>query len=375
MNSVEESIKEFVKNVLSIRFKSDRNKQEINDEDSGKLNFACPYCGDSEKDSTKKRGNLYLNTNSYKCFNDGCLKWVPLNKFISNFALRYNLPIPNISVKEARNPVKIETRRGGIIEFLMNPRVKRSLLDFSYIQSRFFLIPCKDSPEGSKIREYINSRKLEDLPAFEQTCYYDSNNNKIFIFNLDIRSGKVLGFAMRMIDSDYSGPRYNIKNYSEFLDSGIISDVDDEIIKKIDAINNYYNILNVNFGEKITVTEGQIDSMFVKNSISTTGITKSKTILKTLLSKRNSRILFDNDRAGKSESIKLISEGYSVFLWSKLISDLKKSYFERIKVINRIKDVNDLYKFMCEVTETNFDKFNEYIDEYFSESIYDMHLI
>ncbi len=107
--------------------------------------------------------------------------------------------------------------------------------------------------------------------------------------------------------------------------------------------NNYYNILNVNFGEKITVTEGQIDSMFVKNSISTTGVTKSKSILKSLLTKRNSRILFDNDSAGKSESIKLIQEGYSVFLWSKLISDLKRKYPNLIIDAHKIKDINDLY--------------------------------
>ncbi len=315
-----------------------------------------------------------MSTNSYKCFNDGCLIWVPLNKFLSKFSLKYGIPIPFIEKTNVKK-VKIELKRGGLIESLMNPKVKKSLLDFSYIQSRFFLIPCKDSPKGSKIREYVKDRKQIDLHTFEKTCYYDSNNNKIFIFNLDIRSGKVLGFAMRRIEEDYPGPKYNIKNYSELKGTGIIKDVDEDIIKKIDAANNYYNILNVNFGEKITVTEGQIDSMFVKNSISTTGVTKSKSILKSLLTKRNSRILFDNDSAGKSESIKQKKEVYSGFLWSKLISDLKRKYPNLINDVHKIKDINDLYKFLSKVSNIEFKSFNDTLDKYFSDSIYDMHLI
>jgi predicted RNA-binding Zn-ribbon protein involved in translation (DUF1610 family) len=36
-----------------------------------RLNFACPYCGDSEKVRTKKRGNVWLNTLIYRCYNCG----------------------------------------------------------------------------------------------------------------------------------------------------------------------------------------------------------------------------------------------------------------------------------------------------------------
>ena len=140
-------IQDFVQDVLGLRFNGDHHKTQINSEDSDKLNFACPYCGDSEKDPTKKRGNLYLTTQSYKCFNDGCLTWVPLNKFISTFALKYSLNLPSMEDrKESRRPIRQETKRGFLIEFLMNPKVKNSLVDFSSLQSRFFLPPCKHAP-------------------------------------------------------------------------------------------------------------------------------------------------------------------------------------------------------------------------------------
>ena len=366
-------IHQFVKDVLNLRFSGNHHKTEINAEDSDKLNFACPYCGDSEKDPTKKRGNLYLTTQSYKCFNDGCLTWVPLNKFISTFALKYSLDLPSIEEKkDSRKPVRQETKRGFLIEFLMNPKVKNSLIDFSSLQSRFFLTPCKDAPDESPVGQYIKTRNILSLPSFEQTCYYDSRMDKIYIFNLDLRSGKVLGVSLRRI-GDGPGPKYNIRNYSEFKKTGLIREVSDDIVSKVDAINNYFNILNVDFKYPVIVTEGQIDAMFLRNSIATTGVTKSKALLGTLLSKNNALILFDNDKAGRTESIKLIKAGYRVFMWANLIDDLKAKYPESVKDILNIKDVNDLYNFYVKVNGVvSFDQFNDDISKYFTQSIYDM---
>jgi len=369
----EDSIRSFVKKLLVQRFPDSRLRQEINSEDPQKLNFACPYCGDSDRDPTKKRGNLYLKTLSYKCFNDGCQIWVPINKFISKFSLKYAIDLPNVQAN-TRKKVRIEPKRNNLIEFLINPKVKNSLINFSDLKDRFFLKPCKDAPTDSPIWKYITSRKINSLPAFEQTCYYDSNQDKIFIFNLDLRSGKILGFSMRRI-FEGPGPKYNIKNYSEFKKTGLILDIEDDIVQKVDTINNYYNILNVNFNDTVTVTEGQIDAMFIKNSISTTGVTKSKSLLDSILSKKNSRILFDNDKAGKEESIKLIQLGYRVFLWSKLIDDLKKKFSDQIQRVSKIKDINDLYIFYSEETGVSFEDFNQQLDNYFSESIYDIYLI
>jgi len=366
-------IVDFVRDVLAKRFSGDPHKVKINEDDSTKLNFACPYCGDSEKDPTKKRGNLYYSTQSYKCFNDGCLIWVPLNKFISNFALRYSLSIPLLKEnKPTGKPLRHETKRGELIQFLMNPKVKSSLLDFSYLQNRFYLIPCKDAPEDSLVYEYVKNRNLIGLPSFEQTCYYDNLMNKIYIFNLDLRSGKVLGVSIRKID-DSPGPKYKIRNYSEFRKSHIIPKIDEDVIFKIDAINNYYNILNINFSQPVIVTEGQIDAMFLRNAIATTGVTKSKSLLGTLLSKTNAFILFDNDKAGKTESLKLIKNGYKVFMWSNLIDDMKRKYPESLKSIISIKDINDLYNFYKDRDDSfNYDQFNEIISQYFSSSVYDL---
>lgn len=367
----EYSIYNFVKDVLKSRFPSNNHRQKINEE-SDKLNFCCPYCGDSQNDASKKRGNLYFKTNSFKCFNDGCLKWTPLKKFISEFASKYSLRIPKLS-EDTNKSRKPNIRKGFLIEFLMNPEVKKSLISFNDVYKRFFLKPCKEAPLDSKIYNYVKSRNLESLPSFEQSCYYDNREDKIYIFNLDIRSGLVLGVSIRHIDPDYPGPRYDIKNYSQFVKNGLIGSIDEDVLTKIDIVNNFFNILNINFNEPIIVLEGQFDSMFIKNSIATTGVTKSKSILGSIVSKTNARILFDNDKAGSVESRKLLSKGYHVFMWSKLMMDIRLDYPNDIREVNDIKDINDLYNFLIS-KDSNFtyDEFNNMISNYFSNSIYDL---
>lgn len=361
----------FVKDVLKRAFPKHPHKQKINEE-GDKLNFACPYCGDSHNDVSKKRGNLYFKTNSYKCFNDGCLTWKPISKFISDFAREYSLQVPNLGEEQTKSR-KPTIRKGFLIEFLMNPKVKQSLIRFKDLSSRFFLKPCKDAPKDSPIYEYIHNRKIANLPGFEQSCYYDGREDKIYIFNLDIRSGLVLGLSIRRIDPNYPGPKYDIKNYSQFIKNKLIDPIEEDIVTQIDIVNNFYNILNINYNEPITVLEGQIDAMFIKNAIATTGVTKSKSVLGSIISKKNARILFDNDRAGAVETYKLLEQGYTVFMWSKLIRDLRLKYPDRRKWINDIKDINDLYKFLVNIGDNpSYEEFNDIIDQYFSNSIYDL---
>jgi len=366
-------IVDFVSDVLKRVFPGNRFKQSINDEDDDKLNFACPYCGDSENDSGKKRGNLYIKTATYKCFNDGCLKFVKLPKFLTDFAIKYSLQIPVISAEAGKTKVETGTKRGSLIEFLMNPKVKDILINFKQLADRFFLTPCHEAPADSPIGIYVRSRNLMELPAFEKSCYFDSRHDKMYIFNLDLRSGRVLGLSIRRISDDYSGPKYDIKNYSQFIKNGLIPAADESTITKIDIINSYFNILNIKFNQPIIVLEGQIDAMFLSNSIATTGVTKSKNILGTLISKRNARILFDNDQAGKKETFKLLQDGYQVFMWSKLIMDLRRQYPNERNKVNAIKDINNLYNFYVDMGDKqSYDEFNKLIMGYFSESIFDL---
>jgi hypothetical protein len=366
------NIHQFIKDVLKKRFPDDRFKQEVY-ESGDKINFACPYCGDSKSDSRKKRGNIYPDRGFYKCYNDGCGVKSDIPKFISKFALKYSLGVPEVKAEAQWSPQTSKKKRGSLIELLINKNASDYLLKIEEVARRFSLTQCSEIDPDTELGLFIKNRDLNTLSAFQKCSYFDSREDKIYLFNLDHRTGKILGFAIRRIGEDIFGPKYLIKNYSELKKNGLVKNVDDDIISDIDSINNYFNVLNVDFSKPILVTEGQIDAMFLNNSIATTGISKSKLLLENLLSKSNTLILFDSDLAGKTQSIDLIKKGYRVFLWNKVMADLRKKYTEDYRSVRLIKDVNDLYSFMLKHDSSlTFDVFNEFVLQYFSESPLDL---
>jgi hypothetical protein len=366
------SISTFIQDLLKKRFPDNRLKQMIYDA-GDKLNFACPYCGDSAHDSKKKRGNLYPDKGFYKCYNDGCGVKVDLPKFISKFSLKYSLGVPDLKSSDVKwVAATTKKKRGSLIELLINKNATDHLLRIDYLAERFSLIPCEEAEPTSKVGQFIKNRELFNLHAFNECSYFDIADDKIYLFNLDHRSGKVLGFAVRRLENEF-GPKYLIKNYSELKKSGLIKNIEDDLLSDIDTVNNYFNVLNVNFSKPIIVTEGQIDSMFLDNSIATTGISKSKLLLDNLLSRSNTLILFDSDSAGKSQSVSLIKDGYRVFLWNRVFKDLCVKYGVTSQKAKSIKDINDLFIFMRKYeSDLTIVNFNTFILQYFSDSPFDL---
>jgi hypothetical protein len=369
----EYKVHSFVADLLKKRFPNDRIRQAVLDS-GDKLNFACPYCGDSKTDAKKKRGNLYPTRGFYKCYNDGCSVKVDIPKFVSHFALKYGLGVPDVTRVDTQWTHQTSVKkRGSLIELLLNKRTSSSLLQLDEIVERFALTLCKDADPDSQVGQFVQRRHLTSLPIFDSCCYFDSRDDKIYLFNLDLKSRKIVGFAVRRINSDSYGPKYLIKTYSELKKTGLIKGISEETLADIDTINNYFNVFNINFTKPIYVTEGQIDAMFLKNAIATTGVSKSKLLLENLLSKSNALIFFDSDLAGKKQSIELIKKGYKVFLWNKVMADLRVKHKDSSAEIRALKDVNDLFIFMkSKDNELDFEKFNKFVAEYFSESALDL---
>lgn len=372
-NNTTYSVTQFIQDLLKVRFAGNRLKQEIL-ESGDKLNFACPYCGDSAHDSKKKRGNYWPTRDRYRCYNDGCGASVTTEKFIAKWALKYGLDVPNREVTAPTVTIAPpdRKRRGSLIELLISGNASKYLLSMDYLATRFSLIPVYDAPLTTRVGQFISTRNLNHISTFNNSCWYDANDDKIYIFNLDLRSGKVLGFAIRRVD-DWSSPKYLIKTYSELVKTGLVKSVPEDIITDIDSLNNYFNIMNIQFNRPIVVTEGQFDSMFIDNALATTGVSKSKLLLDNLLTKSNTRILFDSDFAGKSQSLDLLDQGYFVFLWNLLFYDLSKKYKVSRSSLAKIKDPNDLFNFIkSREPEITLAQFNSLIAPYYSNSQFDI---
>ena len=317
------TLPEFLKEVMLNRFPDDPIKHKIDEANPKKINLACPVCGDSEKKKSKRRGNIYLESNTYKCYNDGCMIFMDLDKFISRYCHEYSLMPPDLFIKGGLKTNVKSRKKLSLLTFLINQDLKHKLVDLEYFADRFSLNKIDTNSANSKCSKYIISRELDKCDSFSECCYEDSKSEKIFIFNKDNVSNKILGYSVRSIDDNYWGPKYKMMNYSEINREVSKLGMTEEELNEIDSLNNIFNILNIDFKKKITICEGQFDSMFLHNGIASTGVGKIKETIAMLSEDAKVRILFDNDKAGKTQSIKLLQEGYEVFMWSKLIKDLK----------------------------------------------------
>jgi hypothetical protein len=179
---------------------------------------------------------------------------------------------------------------------------------------------------------------------------------------------------MRSLDPN-AERKYIIKTYTDLAKIFLQKSIPKQLVEDANFLNNYFNILNVDFAQPILIAEGQFDSLLLNNCIASSGVTKAKNILSSLGAKGSIRIVFDRDKAGKTQMMNLIKQGYSVFLWNKAISEARKWCTGDSDVIklSGIKDINDLFSFVCKKDPAyTLADFNSWIKGNFSETVYDM---
>lgn len=362
----------FVKLLLEKRFPDTPDKQKIDTGADHKLNFACPICGDSQKKVSKKRGNLYLDTKHYKCFNDGCMAYMSLTEFVAKMSRKFSILMPTFILDDDAQTVDTKRTENQLMRFMTSDTSK--LIRITDVVNRFSLRRLDQVEEDSPAVQFLKRRNLDRIPDYGDFLYTDNSNSRIYIFNFDRRSGKVLGLATRSLQENVDR-KYIIKSYTELSQLFVQKNLDKSLIEDANFLNNYFNILNVDFSKPILLSEGQFDSMLVENCIATSGVTKARSILTNLGSKSGVKIIFDRDKAGKGQMMTLIKQGYSVFLWNKALQQIKKEFPERDDIIElqQVKDINDLFSFLVKRDDSvSVESFSEFIDEHFSDSVFDL---
>ena len=221
---------------------------------------------------------------------------------------------------------------------------------------------------------YIKSRDLNLIEDFGDCLYTDPSDSRVYIFNFDKKSGRVLGFSMRSLNPN-AERKYIIKSYTDLATVFIQKGISKQLVEDANFLNNYFNILNIDFSKPILMAEGQFDSLLLSNCIATSGVSKAKSILSSLGAKSGVRIIFDRDKAGRTQMMQLIKQGYSIFLWNKAISEIKpmcETDSDHIK-LSQVKDINDLFTFIhTKKADYTLNKFNSWINGNFSETVYDL---
>ena len=348
-NNTLDNIKNKIQEILNKKFANDSYIKRKIDVYHDRLNFSCPYCGDSRSDVRKKRGNLYLDSLRFHCFN--CNHSAGINRFLSDF----NEELSNedkIAVHEIQqNAKKFEKRVSSTQSSMSMTLLDKLAIPKDILFKQLGIIsPYKDITASN----YLKSRmiNIKDWKYFA----YNPITKELYILNTSPLD-RVIGFQIRQLDPKSHKQRYTssrlTKIYSDVFNrdiNGIVErlllkeplgqkyieeeDGVENIVANLDRLSGIFNIMNVNLSQPLTIMEGPIDSLAIANSIALQSAAKH---LDGFFDEvENVRYLFDNDKTGKEMSLKKMKNHKKVFLWGQ--------YLDMIKSKTNIKDINDLQK-------------------------------
>lgn len=341
---------QLIREILHEQFPSDHQKQQPFPRDE-RYNFACPYCGDSSKDSSKKRANVYFNSYAFHCYN--CKTHTTFEKFLNDFGKSLD-PSEVVHVRNIHSEIvsKFAVADNSLdVSYFISPEsLEKYAIDRDIIFKAYNLTEIAH-PSNKWIRKYLKERHQTNHSVFG----WDSNLMRLFIFNYT-KSGKVLGFQVRNFKSSPKYVTHTIEMIYKKLEKPI-PDADDfrEVIK----LSFLFGISTADFSQTITITEGPLDSFLIRNGMSTCGIDNDFPF-----EISNIRWMYDYDAPGINAALDKISKGEQVFLWSKYIGDVG------LNIYKKKLDYTDAIT-IAQKSRKNLLP----IDSYFSDSKYDSYYI
>jgi len=312
-----------------------------------RINFACPYCGDSSDNQYKKRGNLYWKSLMFHCYN--CSHHTSVVNLLKDHNNALNSVEDVTSVLDYIAENKIDTKP---IEYLQIG-VFKGLSDLAIERSELMkLLNLVEIQKGTVAYKFVKNKFL--LNRHKHFAWSDKKN-QLYVFNLSV-DDKVIGYQVRNFDT-------NRAKYISFTIEKIYNEIKRDLPKiqgmeKINTLSLYYNILIVDLTKTFTIFEGPSDALlYPRNSIALSGVNKNSDMFDEI---PNARYLFDNDSIGRKTMESKLKRKKNVFMWRKFIKEHKLD--------KNIKDFNDLIRFCY------FDKNTAYknLDKYFTTSPYDI---
>ncbi len=296
------------------------------------FNFRCNICGDSEKNSRKKRAYIFRKEDkwSFKCHNCGEAMYFSqwLKKFFPDSYRQYlmdNLDSGTKYVPKQNIEVKVIDKNQELI------------FDF-YKDCKFTTILNNESQLSKDAIRFCEKRKIpEEYWKSFLVCSSGRLRNRMVIpfYN---REGKIVYFQARKLYDHMEGVKY-------------VSQIGEKRVYNLDFVNPELPVIAV---------EGPIDSMFIENAVAMIGTSNnSDQQFKNL----DLNYILDNDVTGRQQSLKLLKKGKTVFNW-KMFLEKNNLYY------SKIKDINDLVLTMNIKEKLKFEDLKSYFTNSLHDSIY-----
>ena len=322
-------IENLVETVLRKSFPGDSARQKIYLA-GNRINFSCPYCGDSST-GRKKRGNFYLTTLCYKCYNGGCGIFKDGYAFFTDF--------------EVLSDLNSDDRR-EILKIVKESKEKRKThygdVDISMlfeIDFKKYVIPRKDFIQRLKLEDVDKSsiagylKRRNQVP--DHKFAWDPAEERLFLFNLT-KDQEIIGLQVRSMSKSTRASKYYTYKLSGIWEK-MMGETNSEFLMecgKIDPISHVFGIGQISFDRTITIFEGPMDSWFWENSVGLCSIEN-----KFPFEFDDIRFWYDWDKAGRTKSLEMLTKGNLVFNWKKFLQDHNLP-------LDKKWDLNDLINYL-----------------------------
>lgn len=278
-------------------------------------NVRCPICGDSQKNKRKMRGYFFRKDNDlmYKCHNCG-------------HGAHFGTMLKQMDTLLYKEYVLERYADGGSRKKFGTERAVKEVVKIEKPEVSLWtqLMDCLyDLPADHEAIEYVNGRGLPK--DSHKRLYFVDNIKNVVQLNYKYKE------SIRTEEPRLAIPFVNENGKLTALSMrGMRGEALRYILIKIDEdAPTVYGLDNVDKTQPVTVVEGPLDSLFIRNSIACAGTSFNK-IEELGLDKDNTRIVFDN-QPKNAEVCKLVEKyvgmGYKVVIWPETIGE---------------KDINDM---------------------------------
>ena len=353
-------IKKLLKQVV-VQQHTDPNKQMIKDM-PGRISLACPICNDSQKDTTKKRGNLFWDTLQYHCYNCGAHSNV--YKLLKDYNLGFQSKEDSMAVIDYIEQQKLEVKDTQVLELDIFKTIHNIAPTRKELRQWFNFVEIEPGDSAFfYLRNRMLSHKLEHF-------MYEPKSKRIVVLNLAPKD-KIIGFQTRSLNKNSYSKYLTYDIAKIYEETGQHLDLNEDELMKIKKISTLFGVLLVDLQRETTIFEGPIDAMFIQNSI---GLATAGRDTDELDEIPTIRYMFDNDQTGKQKMMQKLKKGKKIFVWNKFLQSTKidlqwDNFLAKIPKEKRntyptyLKDLNDLVIASYCLKHNAIKKLNDYFTD------------
>lgn len=288
------------------------NLQGFEKKSDAHYNFRCPFCGDSKKDKTKKRGYVFPSLAGdalvFKCHNCGeaTSLYGLLQKVNEPLAKEYLMEtkLGKQGKKEKLLPANSTRKKPEPQTFDDKPKVLKCITELPDVHPAKEYIVERKIPKSrwsdiwytDNFKAWVNGHYIPD--KYKSTASLDPR----IVFPVRLPTGQIYGFTGRSIYA-----QAKIRYYHISLDKSIPLMFGRELIDET---------------KPVYVVEGNIDSMFLPNCIGA----MSSNLLVAKPYYPDAIYIFDNEPRNKELNKvmrKVIMQNQKIVIWSGMNEDLK----------------------------------------------------